>query len=117
MAKKQAAETETKTTQGPPTPKGKADAKPEAKGPKAEKKPRPPKADKGDKASPAPPAGETAPAGGPPSTPKATPAPATPGEKQKKKKPGIPPGRGKKLRNQLKNFRQRLAKEGPAPLP
>src|SRR5207237_2643674 len=37
--------------------------------------------------------------------------------KQKKKKPGIPPGRGKKLRNQLKNFRQRLAKEGPAPLP
>src|SRR5438132_2529410 len=119
MAKNQAAETETKTktTQGPPTLEGKADAKPEAKGPKTEKKPRPPKADKGDKASPAPPAGETAPAGGAPSTPKATPAPATPGEKQKKKKPGIPPGRGKKLRNQLKNFRQRLAKEGPAPLP
>src|SRR5205807_7538142 len=40
-----------------------------------------------------------------------------PVDKQKKKKPGVPPARGKKLRNQLKNFRQRIAKEGPAPLP
>ena len=29
----------------------------------------------------------------------------------------MPPSRGKKLRNQIKNFRQRIAKEGAAPLP
>jgi large subunit ribosomal protein L1 len=38
--------------------------------------------------------------------------PAAPGEKKKTKKPGIAPARGKKLRNQLKNQRQKLAKEG-----
>jgi len=35
---------------------------------------------------------------------------------KKKKKPGVPPRRGKKLRNQLKNTQQKLAKEGTAPL-
>jgi large subunit ribosomal protein L1 len=44
--------------------------------------------------------------------------PAAPGEptKRRGKQPGKPPRRGKKLRNQLKNIQQRLAKEGPAPL-
>ncbi len=35
-----------------------------------------------------------------------------PSEKKKKKKPGIPPARGKKLRNQLRNQRQKVEKEG-----
>ncbi|HEV3144513.1 MAG TPA: 50S ribosomal protein L1, partial [Gemmataceae bacterium] len=34
-----------------------------------------------------------------------------------KKRAGVPPAFGKKLKNLLKNFRQRIAKEGPAPLP
>jgi large subunit ribosomal protein L1 len=34
----------------------------------------------------------------------------------KKKKPGVPPRRGKKLRNLLANQQQRLAKDGPQPL-
>lgn len=37
-------------------------------------------------------------------------------QRKKKKRAGIPPRRGKKLRNQLKNQRQRLAKEGIVPL-
>jgi large subunit ribosomal protein L1 len=40
-----------------------------------------------------------------------------PGEPTKKKtRPGKAPRRGKKLRNQLKNLRQKIAKETPAPL-
>ncbi len=38
------------------------------------------------------------------------------GAKKKKKQPGKPPRRGKKLRNQLKNNEQKLAKEGTVPL-
>ena len=54
-----------------------------------------------------------------PSTPAAPKAAATPvdsGQAKKKRKPGVPPRRGKKLRNQLKNQKQRLAKEGSVPL-
>lgn len=114
MAKKQSTDTEPK----PAAPEAKADTKPEAKEPKAEKKPRAPKAEKAkpaaDKASP-----EAPPASPPPEAPvaaKAAPTAAAVSDK-KKKKPGVPPSRGKKLRNQLKNFRQRIAKEGPAALP
>ena len=53
----------------------------------------------------------------------AAPASATPGAAaaaseaaKKKKKPGVPPRRGKKLRNQLKNLTQRLGKDGASPL-
>jgi large subunit ribosomal protein L1 len=55
---------------------------------------------------------------GEPSPPPATAPMAAPGEPTKKrgKAPGVPPSRGKKLRAQLLNIRQRLAKEGPAPL-
>jgi large subunit ribosomal protein L1 len=47
-------------------------------------------------------------------------APAAPagegGTKRKGKQPGKPPRRGKKLRNQVKNIYQKVAKEGVAPL-
>jgi len=43
-------------------------------------------------------------------------APAAVEPTKKRKHPGRAPRRGKKLRNQLKNVRQRLAKEGAAPL-
>jgi large subunit ribosomal protein L1 len=47
----------------------------------------------------------------------ATPAAPPPaGEAKRKRKPGKAPPRGKKLRNQLKNVRQKIAKESPAPL-
>src|SRR5207244_5136988 len=36
--------------------------------------------------------------------------------KKKKKKPGVAPHRGKKLRNHLKNVEQKLQKEGAMPL-
>jgi large subunit ribosomal protein L1 len=83
-----------------------ADAKPEgapaaAEAPKGKKKPKA-------EAAPAPVAAEAAPAGeGAPSTP-AAPTERTAG---KKKKPGIPPARGKKLRNVLKQQRSKLPKE------
>ncbi len=121
MAKKQSAEPETKPADTAPAGEPAADAKAAAKPPKAEKKPRAPKAeksDKADKASPDAPPGDTAPAAVPAPTAAKTASPAgPPSEKQKKKKPGVPPRRGKKLRNQLKNFHQRIAKEGATPLP
>jgi len=85
------------------------------------KKGKKPAADKASPAAP-PPAAPTpaaAPEGTAPAAPTATPGPrpsSAPGEAKKKKKPGIAPARGKKLRNQLKNLRQKIAKEGPAPL-
>src|SRR5262249_30420549 len=42
---------------------------------------------------------------------------AEPSAKKKGKRPGVTPGRGKKLRNQLHNIQQKIAKEVPAPLP
>jgi large subunit ribosomal protein L1 len=77
-----------------------------------ERKPREP----APKTAPEAPPAETTPA---PAAPASTPtaAAAVPGEpSRKKKKPGKAPPRGKKLRNQLKNLRQRIAKECPAPL-
>ena len=53
--------------------------------------------------TPAPKAAGNAPAGQEPTT-------------KKGRKPGVPPRRGKKLRNQLKNQRQKLHKEGTQPL-
>jgi len=84
----------------------------EAKEPKAAKEPREPKEAKAKAPKPA----EGAPAGDQPSP---APAAAKPGEVSAKKKgqrPGDPPARGKKLRNHLKNLKQRLAKEGPQPV-
>src|SRR5205823_6060780 len=71
---------------------------------------------KGDKAkaSPAAPAAPAPAEGTAPAAPAAG-APPAPGEptKKKGKRPGITPPRGKKLRNQLKNQQQKVAKEGP----
>src|SRR5262249_32959920 len=49
-----------------------------------------------------------------PKAPKAS-APTEPGKK--KTRAGVPPARGKKLRNQLKNLEQKIAKEGPVAIP
>ncbi|HZT80090.1 MAG TPA: 50S ribosomal protein L1 [Gemmataceae bacterium] len=98
---------------------GQAAPAPAAEGaPETPKPKREPKA----KTSPAAPPAEQpdgTPAASPeaPAVAKAPAAPAAPGEPtKKKKKPGKAPRRGKKLRNQLKNLRQQLAKESPAPL-
>src|SRR5262249_461978 len=81
---------------------------------------KPPKTRKARPPAEAPPAEKpaaTLTAAGAPAAP-ATPAPApAPTESTKKKgRPGRSPRRGKKLRNQLKNAMQRVAKESPAPL-
>ena len=76
-------------------------------------KPRPPKAPKH--------APEEAPTQGTkpatPEAPKATKAAAAPADGgKKKKKPGVPPARGKKLRNHIKNAYAKIQKEGAVPL-
>jgi large subunit ribosomal protein L1 len=120
MAKKQSAEAATSPDKPAPAAEGSA---PEGKEGKKAKEPKA-KAQR-EKTAPAAPAGEAPPA--------VTPAPAAtapvegataaptapaPGEPAKKrgKRPGISPPRGKKLKNHLKNQRQKLSKEGPAPL-
>ncbi len=101
------------------TPAAAGDKAPAAK----EKKPRQPKA----KTAPTPPSAEgagtaapTAPATAPAPEGGAAAAPAAPaaGEPAKKrgKRPGVGPYRGKKLRNQIKNQQQKIAKEGPVPV-
>jgi large subunit ribosomal protein L1 len=106
----------------------KAAAAPDAKEGKEGKEPKEPKAPKGEgkkakaKASPDAPPAEKRPEGAPstsPETPGAPAAPSAPGgdASKKKKKAGLAPARGKKLRNQLKNQLQKLAKEGAMPLP
>src|SRR5262245_43854073 len=75
-----------------------------AKEPKGKTAPAAPPAD----SPPAPVSGETAPA--------PTAAPGEPTAKKRGKRPGSAPRRGKKLRNQLRNLRQKLAKEGPVPV-
>jgi large subunit ribosomal protein L1 len=100
MAKKQTA---------PPAEEQKPDPAPPAGEPKKGKEPR---AKEGAKTKP-----EAAPAAeGTPGPAAAPPAAAPSGERKKGKRPGKAPPRGKKLRNQLKNLRQKLAKEGPSPL-
>ena len=76
-------------------------------------KPRPPKAPKH--------APEEAPTQGTkpatPEAPKATKAAAAPADGgKKKKKPGVPPARGKKLRNHIKNAYAKIQREGAVPL-
>jgi large subunit ribosomal protein L1 len=114
MAKKQTPDKPETSTAKPET----APAAEEAK-PVKEKKPREPKAKTKPEKAPTDdkPAEETAPAAKAPKAPKATAAPAADGTPKKKgKKPGIAPPRGKKLRNQLATFRERIAKESPANL-
>ncbi len=94
-----------------------AAAAPEA--PPAAEKPKKGKKPAADAANPAAPPAEApaaAPEGTAPAAPAPSSAPPAPGTAKKKKKPGVAPHRGKKLRNQLKNLRQKIAKESPAPL-
>jgi len=117
MAKKQAnpAETAEKPAGAEaPAPAGAKPTgdKPTGEKPAGEKKPREPKK-KDDKAKPDAAAAAPAPTAAP------TPAAASsgpPSAKKKGRQPGIPPRRGKKLRNQLKNLYQKVEKESPAPL-
>ena len=88
------------------------EAKPQEKEGKPQK-PRPPKAPK--------PAAEHAPTQGTkPATPEAPKAPkaaaASADAGKKKKKPGVPPARGKKLRNHIKNAYAKIQREGAVPL-
>ncbi|HYV35225.1 MAG TPA: 50S ribosomal protein L1 [Gemmataceae bacterium] len=88
-----------------------------------EKKPRAPKKDKASPEAPAvaayAPAADAPPAAASPDAP--MPAPLAPVSqedqaKKKSKRSGVPPRRGKKLRNQIKNQQQRIGKEGAASL-
>jgi large subunit ribosomal protein L1 len=100
MAKKPAAEA-TDTPAAAPAP-AEGQAAPETKKPKEAKA-------KEAKAKPdAAPAAEAKPAAAAPSGDKSA--------KKKGRQPGKPPRRGKKLRNQIKNVQQKLAKEGIVPL-
>jgi large subunit ribosomal protein L1 len=88
----------------------------------ASKKPKEPKAKEAKAKPDKAPGGEATPpvAGAPSATsgPAVPPSAAAPteGAKRKGKQPGKPPRRGKKLRNQMKNVEQKLAKEGAVPL-
>jgi large subunit ribosomal protein L1 len=82
-----------------------------------------PEADKPAQAAPAEPkaAPEPAPAPAPaaegqPAAAAAAAAAATEPTKKKGRRPGVPPRRGKKLRNQLRNIEQKVEKEGAVPL-
>src|SRR5262249_32595994 len=109
MAKKQAETPEGAEAAAPE--KKKKDAAAPAEGKKKEK--GEPKAKAEGKAKPdGQPAAAQAPAA------ERAPAPAGEASKTKRrgKQPGVPPRRGKKLRNQLKSVRQKIDKEGVTPL-
>src|SRR5262249_14692940 len=105
MAKKASADNPEKPADAAAAPA--AEAKKPAKAPK-EAKAKP-------DAAPAAPPAPAAPAGEAPPAAPAAPSPDTP-TKKKGQQPGIPPRRGKKLRNQIKQQVQKIAKEGAVPL-
>src|SRR5262245_1315987 len=118
MAKKQAdpaAEPKPADAAAPETSEPKKEGKPEGKKPRAPKEKKP-AADKGaPEAAPAATDGAAAPA--PAAAPKPAAATAGTDGPKKKKKAGVAPSRGKKLRNQINNLFQRIKKEGAVPLP
>jgi len=86
-----------------------------AEKPKAEKtKPEKPKAEK--KAAAAEETAAAAPAAAAPEAPAAAAAPSADAPKKKVSKPGVPPRRGKKLRNILKQQQEKIQKEGVMPI-
>lgn len=89
-------------------PAAEAQAAPEAAA-RVEKKPK-----KEKPAAPKPEGG--APAAAAPEAASTAAAPSQAAASKKKKKPGTAPGRGKKLKNHLKNVQQKLLKEGAQPL-
>ncbi len=96
----------------PDTPDAAPAAAPEAPANPPAEGAAPPKKEK--KAKPAAPPPDGAPAAE--GAPRPAVAPSGEGEKKKKRKPGDSPRRGKKLRNQIKNIQQKIAKEGASPL-
>jgi large subunit ribosomal protein L1 len=115
MAKKQANPAEATETPGPAGTEAPATEKPkkprEAK-PKEAKAKTSPEAPSTEKPAAPAPTAEGAPAA--PAAPAAAPGPD--GAAKKKGRPGRSPRRGKKLRNQIKNLQQKVAKEGAPPL-
>jgi len=104
MAKKQAADAaEAKPSEADASQK-ETKAEPKKRAPKA----KPAAAD----GAPAVPAAETAVAVAPDASAQPAAKVTGPTEKKKSKKPGVAPARGKKLRNQLRNQRQKIEKEG-----
>ena len=115
MAKKQTAAAETPAADAPPEGKSEAKEKPQGK---AKGKPERRDAKQAPDKEPAKEAAKEAVPAAPKAEAKAK--PAADGEaaaKKKGRRPGDGPRRGKKLRNHLKNLAQRIAKEGPSPLP
>ena len=118
MAKKTAKPAEATETPAPAAAEAAPAEKPKkAREPKAPKEPKEPKA----KTAPdAPPAAKPTPSPAAEGSPAMPPSPAAPAAtaptSKKKGRPGRAPRRGKKLRNQLKNFYQKAEKESPAPL-
>jgi large subunit ribosomal protein L1 len=116
MAKKQATPAEATQTPSPAGSEAPAAEKPkrtrEAK-PKEAKAKASPEAPPTDKPAASAPAAESTPAAPAPAVPI---APSPDGATKKKGRPGRSPSRGKKLRNQIKNLQQKVAKEGAAPL-
>jgi len=119
MAKKQPTDSaDPSVKEEKPAPaEGKAPAK-EGKKSKEPKEPREPRGKEAGKSPEAPPAAKPAPAEAKPATAPTAPAAegAPAGPKKKGKRAGVPPARGKKLRNHLKNLKAKIAKEGPSPL-
>jgi len=115
MAKKQTAAAETPAADAPPEGKSEAKEKPQGK---AKGKPERRDAKQAPDKEPAKEAAKEAVPAAPKAEAKAK--PAADGEaaaKKKGRRPGDGPRRGKKLRNHVKNLAQRIAKEGPSPLP
>jgi large subunit ribosomal protein L1 len=115
MAKKQTAAAEAPAADAPPEGKPEAKEKPQGK---AKGKPERRDAKQAPDKEPAKEAAKEAVPAAPKAEAKAK--PAADGEaaaKKKGRRPGDGPRRGKKLRNHLKNLAQRIAKEGPSPLP
>ena len=115
MAKKQADDAaETKPSEGaaPETGETKAETKPEAKKPRAPKAPKPEKAPVPEGA----PVEAKAPEAQASAASVAAVAAKADAAGKKKKRAGVAPRRGKKLRNHLKNLEQRMKKEGAIPL-
>ena len=115
MAKKQTAAAEAPAADAPPEGKSEAKEKPQGK---AKGKPERRDAKQAPDKEPAKEAAKEAVPAAPKAEAKAK--PAADGEaaaKKKGRRPGDGPRRGKKLRNHLKNLAQRIAKEGPSPLP
>ncbi len=94
-----------------------AAATPAAEAPAAKKEPKKAREPKAKTAPKGAGEGAAAPAETPAATPAAPTAPAA-GEpvKKKRKQPGHAPPVGKKLKNHLRNLRQKLTKEGPVPV-